>query len=665
MMAMAAGLRALCLNYGGIIVVTCSLGLLLTFSPLGDGFLRFGYDILFVLRPDRNPGDLVIVFLDEKSHRELQQPDDRIWDRALHGRLLDRLTEGGARLVFFDILFNLESSDTKADEAFSEALARNGATILGASFKTEKNTGVVERSVLPPVKQFRDTALDWGLLLLDPLDSDLGIRRFNGGIDSDATATWKAASLLRPDLELEYGSRLTLRWLNPIGPPGTVPSVSFSQAILKEGVPAGYFRDKTVFVGGKYATGSTGEAKDSFRTPYSLLGHPFATGVELHTTIFENLGGRDWIERLSVGLEFLIVLLFGIVASVLIAVARPWQGVGICLLLIVVSVVPTFYATWELNLFFNWLVPVCAQIPVAFVLSTARRYYVERRSRRHLADSFSTYLSPVMVDRIGEGTLKPDVGGEIAEVTVMFSDLKGFTSISESSDPGEIAHVLNTYFEITTAGILDSNGTIIKYIGDAVFAIWGAPVADAEQADHAVDSACRMIEDSSTRKIYGHSLRTRIGISSGPCFVGNLGSKLRVDYTAIGDTVNLAARLEPFNKVMGTDILISETTFEKLKGNYVIRSLGKFKLAGKDIAIPVYEVLTGHSEEPHWLASFLGALQAFLDREFTSAARLFDETNRMRSGDDGPSQFYREKSLEFEKDPPGEYWEGEIQILTK
>jgi len=531
---------------------------------------------------------------------------------------------------------------------------------------TQYNMNTIERTVTPPADIFRDSSFGWGLLTIDPIDSDFGVRHLNTGIENLRTATWIAAQALDREFEKRSGRRRQDRWLNYLGPPGVIPSVSISQALLEEGVPPGYFKDKIVLVGGKYATGFTGEIRDNFRTPYSLRGHSYITGVELHAIYLANLINGNWLLLVSSLGELSLVLLFGGVAGIVFGIVNPRLSFLIAIIGAAAIAFLSILMTWETNRFFSWLIPVGVQIPVACILSVGSRFYIERRKRQRLVGAFAGYLSPVMVNRIIESDVGPKLGGEMRDVTAMFTDLQDFTSLSDSANPQEIGDILNTYFEIATKDILEKDGTIIKYIGDAVMAIWGAPLDDLEQADHAVEASWGMIQSTRNKKIYGHSLHTRIGINSGPCLVGNLGSPYRFDYTAIGDTINLASRIEGFNKQLGTNVLLSHSTYERLNGNHIIRPVGKFQLVGKQDAIPLYELLTHHTDEPTWLQTFAEALEAFNRRDFTSAADLFEKTNDMRRVQDGPSCYYLEKIKEFKIHPPqGRFWEGEISVTSK
>jgi adenylate cyclase len=296
------------------------------------------------------------------------------------------------------------------------------------------------------------------------------------------------------------------------------------------------------------------------------------------------------------------------------------------------------------------------------------QYTSEFRRRRQLRRAFSAYLSPYMADRIADSEFDLRLGGTEVEATVMFTDLEGFTKMSESLPPAQVSKILTTYFNQTTRAILEQDGTIIKYIGDAVMAVWGAPVADAKHAERAVLAAWGMSE-AGKKEVEGRRLRTRLGVNSGLVLAGNLGSDFRFDYTLIGDAVNFAARLEGLNKYLGTDILISEATRQQLSARIKVRLLGRFIVVGKKKPAGIYEVLglaESFEKDAAWLTTFDNALNSFVKRDLDSAERLMRQVMALRGGQDGPAEFYlREICKAREKSNAPELWDGAVTIETK
>ena len=209
--------------------------------------------------------------------------------------------------------------------------------------------------------------------------------------------------------------------------------------------------------------------------------------------------------------------------------------------------------------------------------------------------------------------------------------------MSEKLPPAEVSRILTTYFTRTTRHILERDGTIIKYLGDGAMAVWSAPLPNPNHRRDAVLAACKIVDESKT-EIAGRRLRTRIGINSGPVLAGNLGSEFRFDYATIGATTNLASRLESLNKLLGTEILITEATRQGLPPEVLTRSLGRFVLNGTTEPVELYEVITGQTAE--WLELFAQALHTRARQDFATAANLFQKVISLRDGKDGPSQFY-------------------------
>jgi adenylate cyclase len=249
----------------------------------------------------------------------------------------------------------------------------------------------------------------------------------------------------------------------------------------------------------------------------------------------------------------------------------------------------------------------------------------------------------------------------------MFTDLEGFTKMSETLPPAEVSKILTTYFNQTTRVILEQEGTIIKYIGDAVMAVWGAPLADPKHAERAVLAAWGMSE-AGKKEVAGRRLRTRLGVNTGIVLAGNLGSDFRFDYTLIGDTTNFAARLEGLNKYLGTDILISESTKAQLSDAIKLRFLGRFLVVGKKKSVGIYEVVglaKDFPQEPGWLTTFNRALEHFTSRELNEAESLMREVIEMSGGKDGPAEFYLIEIAKARELPATAPWDGTVKFDSK
>jgi adenylate cyclase len=235
-------------------------------------------------------------------------------------------------------------------------------------------------------------------------------------------------------------------------------------------------------------------------------------------------------------------------------------------------------------------------------------------------------------------------------------------------DPAEVSEVLTSYFGQTTKCILENKGTIIKYIGDAVFAAWGAPIEEPEHAMRAAETACdlRCLAELVVR---GKTLRTRVGIHSGKVLAGNLGSSYRFDYTMIGDAVNFASRLESLNKYLSTQVLISDAVRQQLgPDRFIIRPLGEFRVAGKKQSVVIHELLCrcdAESGEKSWIEVFEQGLARFRAGEFEAARPFLDRTRNLRGGVDGPSEFYLRKIAGLESNGHRGEWTGIVELSDK
>jgi adenylate cyclase len=307
---------------------------------------------------------------------------------------------------------------------------------------------------------------------------------------------------------------------------------------------------------------------------------------------------------------------------------------------------------------------------VAFGVSLIWYYMTTVREREKIRRAFSFYLSPEMIRKISEGSEALSLGGEEVVGTALFTDIKGFTAISEKMSATETAGMLNRYFSRITQAIFDTEGTLIKFIGDAVFAIWGAPVPMDDHAALACRTAVAMARmQNSAGDDEAMGMVTRIGVHTGPMLVGNLGSSQRFDYTAIGDTINLAARLESLNKATGTLALASGEAYSRTDGQIRARPLGRVRVVGRGEPVELYELLglKGDDTTPDstTIARFQSALEDFSRREFDKAAAGFEEVRSCCGGQDGPSEFYLRAIAEFRAEPPPSDWDGVINLTKK
>jgi len=648
--------------------VTVGAGLACLHYSFAESITRASYDLPFVWRAPLDTHEIVLVYLDEESAKQLGQPLDDVWNRKLHVPLLERLTKDGAKLVMYDIVFDSASAEPARDEAFAAALQAFGKAVLGGALEiVQPAGGVKQERILAPLKIFRKAAAAWGLLAFKPIDADYAVRQMFMGTGDIPAATWKAAELLGAPITKGPRESANPRYINYYGPKNTFASVNFAQALDPQGVPPDYFKDRIVFVGGRSAVGYLATGRDEFGTPYSRGTHQFMPGLEVHATILLNLLRGDWLTRVSENQELLIIVAIGLLAGGL-AALRPFIAFASALIISLAVVSMAFSMVWNRHLWFDWMVPAAVQMPLGLVWSVGSQYLLESRRRKELRRAFGFYLSPQMADKIADSDFDLKPGGKLADVTVIFTDLENFTTMSENLDPAEVAEILTNYFGQTTKCILENKGTIIKYIGDAVFAAWGAPVDEPKHANRAVETACDL-RCLSELVVRGKTLRTRVGIHSGRVLAGNLGSSFRFDYTMIGDPVNFASRLESLNKYLSTQVLISDAVRQQLSDNrFIIRRLGEFRVAGKTQSVVIHELLCrcdAESGEREWIKVFESGLDRFREGEFHAARQNLDRTREMRGGIDGPSEFYLRKISALEKNGQREDWTGIVELSEK
>jgi adenylate cyclase len=651
-------------------------------APVGVKLINLSYDIPFTVRGIIRPTEAVLVYQDEQSSKALNEPDDGAWDRSRHAELLTYLKADGAKAVVFDVIFAGPGANPESTKRFADAIRSMKNVVLGANVVVQ---GAGQEQITLPDESLRDAGAAVGVVQL-PTTTDGVIRQhFHGfrpgslALDLDSMS-WTAAKVVGAPVTKIPGRQYQPFSMNYYGPPGTIPNYSYYQVIqtnLAEGVaslPKGLFREKVVFVGARQSIGFVGTGKDEFPSPYAIrsglrnLSHP---GVEIHATEFLNLYRNDWLSRLTPETELMILTLVGIVFGFGLVLVKPLNAtvlalIGVVTIAVVAAYLFTFHQAW-----FVWLV-VMTQIALAWfwsVVFNSVRLFVQKRL---MEQSLGMYVSPSRVKQIAKRAdiLKP--GAEKQVVSVLFSDIANFTSISEGMDSDVLAKLMNDYFEAAvTHCIQKADGTVVKFIGDAIFAIWNAPET---QAGHQI-KACHgalLLRDKVTEfmKDLPENLKlvTRIGLHTGVANVGNFGSSRRFDYTAIGENINLASRMEGLNKYVGTIVLITRDVKDGIGDLFVTRLVGHFQLKGFEKVVEVYELVsTKENAEPSraWRETFAQGLEQFQKRNFDAAELIFRRVLDLHEND-GPAKFYFKQIAELRAaEQLPDDWIGEIELKEK
>lgn len=667
-------------------------GIMLLQLNLGRGLRSAAYDLPFLAPADghKPPGDIVMIHLDEASHEELAQPLAQPWDRKLHARMIDELTESGAKIIVFDILFHDE--DPESDAVLAAAMKKHGKVILAAELIRKNETEGAEMSrLLLANPTLRRAAAGWGLAYL-PIDPDGVVRRIQHAIPTPFGLKPSLSEMVRSKVqggELQSDSRP--EFINHYGVAGTFPAYSYSGVLAKRGIPDGAFRDKIVIIGAKQNAGLSDAGKDMFATPYFPVAiedaegkksRQLTPGMEIHATLMGNLLEGRRIREMDPRFEIYPIVGCALLFAAITCLLTPLRGISLVLLFAGSIAAGGIYLQLRESYHFVWTIPVMGQMPLIVGLSLAAHYFIEYSARWKLRSAFKSYMSDEQARQIDEDDVSLELGGKEVEATILFSDLAGFTSMSEGLPPQAVSKALISYFERATEGILDNQGTIIKYVGDAVMATWGAPLKVDREADRAIDAAIQM-QIASSRPITLESagglveqvLETRVGINTGLGLAGNLGSSRRFDYSIIGDTTNTAARLEGLNKMLGTSILVAESVLEKCKEpeRFTKRRMGSYVLKGRRQSLTVYEIL-GYSDpsgglirprSATYLDTYAKALDAFERGDFASAVPLLNacSTQHDRLPSD-PAAGLMLKAIAEAKDPT-EPWTGSIVLDSK
>lgn len=611
---------------------------------------------------------IAIVFLDEETMKDL--PYRSPVPRNFLQRLNEKILAAKPKVVGYDIFFK-DPTTTTDDQQLATSF-KNGPVFAVSAGRTDENGKGYEDE---PMDLFKNSLKGTGLADLPFSSSDSTVRfaqfefdfrgkvrpsfvaeLYNAATGGDAEAlihdpknslrilpiippfpTYTCVSgvagfRLRefsPRLERGYSTNTRIRFA---GPPSKIGKNNLfkifpANLVVKGLIPNNWLENKIVMVGAAYEDGT-----DAYITPYysSRYNYKRMPGVEIHANILNSLLTKQFYYELPLNIILLGLVVLGFVSSLFFLYGPMWRGIAALITLTILTIAKIIF-------YFHWhglvipFVPFEGSMLVTFGACLGWRSVTEGKQKRFIKNVFAKYVPPSVVDRMIANPKLLTLGGEQCEITCIFTDIASFTSISEKLDPKTLVSFLNEYLDKLTRIIFKHGGTLDKYEGDAIIAFFGAPLNLQDHKKSACLAALEMQKASTEiskkwKDVCGMEITTRIGINSGQAVVGNMGSDLRFDYTAIGDTINLASRLEGANKFFGTKILASESVIASLPrsagrakqfpgtsgvqeiasppssarnnmaGDIIFRPVARIKVKGKAESVAVYEVIGLESE---------------------------------------------------------------------
>lgn len=606
------------------------LVMLLYVSGMLQSLSSIGYDTLYKLRgPQPADARFLIVTQDDPSleYYKIRLGD---WPRSWHARLIDILSQAGAELIIFDYDFS-QPTNPLEDDRFTAAIEKAGIVILA-------NRLLTSGELRPPLASFAAGALDQGFINVVP-DSDGRMRRtiyFAATHDNQLffSLPLKIVEIFEdfPEDQRVFDRADELGWgehllpypnmlINFSGPQGSFSNLPYFKVLEGDYDPA-VIKGKIVLVGNTHTLG-----KDFFVTPTSNR----MPGVEVLAHSAATILNDTFLRPLPSYLIFALIVGFGMIGSIVCFVPRITIRKN--LLVTFVSGALVLGASYYLFVYhYFWLdiVPPLLVLFVGLAIGGLLQWYNNRRRVSQIKHIFGRYVSRNVVDVILSNEIPVTLESHRKDLSVLFSDIRGFTSISEQLSAVEVGRFLNRYFEAMIATVFEHRGTLDKLMGDAIMAFFGSPLPVENHALAACRCALEMrtqlehVADIGIGKIKSR-LEIGIGINSGEVIAGNLGSADYIDYTVIGDTVNLGARLESLNKIYGTCIIIGEDTYAAVSQELACRELDQVKVTGKDRVIRIYELLEDKAtfqNEP-LIEMYHEALECYRQQRWTDAQAMF------------------------------------------
>jgi len=684
----------------GVAILVPLFSLVLAESRFGRRLEKSIYDTWFILRGELpQPEELAIVAIDVDSEQSLGRYP---WDRTWHTILIRNLARAGVRVIAFDATF--ADAFPEFDVELMEIIDQTGIVLLGAKTLTSVSRSALVRGLELPAENLRGAPFGIVDVTPDPLDGvireypiihyyqqgqvpQLGIQALKLFLDIPLSELveagpdgWKLGDISIP---VGPGGGMLINYL---GYRGSVPTYSYAMVVddaqtdigdwdmdaFEDLLAEGHLEGKMVLVGS-----TVPEHQDFWPTTFMDegmgAGASYTPGVEIHAHAVDTILHQRFIRVIPRWINYLFLLIVGVGVTLLTARLKAKLG-GVVGIVIVGVIGATGLMLFLKFSSWMWVLSPTVAALMAYSGSTVALYLAEIQDKARIRGMFQSYVSASVVNELIANPELLSLGGEERELSVLFCDVEGFTSLSEGLTPTQLVSLLNEYLTVMTEIVMEYDGIIDKYEGDAMMAEFGAPVPYPDHALKACKAALQMQRSLDElrlewERVEKPMLYSRIGVNTGMMLVGNLGSRHIMDYTVMGDNVNLASRLEGANKIWGTNICISEMTYDQLQGEMICRELDLIRVKGKTKPVKVFEVLeTTDMGIPAGLESLLeryeSGVQLYRNREFGDALDLFHDILGL-DPDDGPSRVHQERCYEYLTNPPSEDWDGVFEMKTK
>ena len=690
--------------------------------PHLDRMRGLSIDILFMFRQimfnaenGKHQPHTVVIAIDEETYRRppFKDTPKTMWTPQI-GKIINHVIDGGAKVIGFDVIFptSVGKFIRRYDRPFLIALrkaSRKGQVVLGKVQHQAKpivphrmqSYAVGHHKNIRTTNVFEDPD---GIIRQVPLVLE-GIVKSTGKIKPEPSLSlelvkrskgknkvvWEKGPVIVDGYTIpgSDNGRLTLNFAGNLD---AIPTYSFADlhecAEAKENTYfKKNFKDKIVLIGvvldvedrkltsNRFITGTEGKNAERCILPKLKglyrkdLERDSIPGVYIHATAVNNMLNANALKKISSLNGWLISIIFTLVVTIVsLALSPVIMSAGLLAAIFAWCGVTTYFFYGDLVL--PLLDPILGAV-VSFGIMLAYKFAVSDRDKRFLRKSFEFYLAPSVIDQMVDGDKPPSLGGETRDISVLFSDIASFTSISESLAPEELVTFLNTYLTEMTNIVEKRGGFVDKYIGDAIVGVFGAPLADASHAENAVLAALEC--HSRLKDIQGEFelphdqlVSARIGVNSGKALVGNIGSKRRFNYTVIGDTVNLAARLEGANKAYDTDVLISDECRQMCKDNVTFREVDRIRVVGRDKPVVIFQPFYPSDIQPKDpeldLVTYAEGLEMYREGAFETAVEVF---STLASQGDKVAKRMAARAQNLLNSPTQKDWQGVTDLDSK